>query len=651
MSSKDHERRIRHEKIKAALAKKPSKIIPNKLGITPDSIRKIITPGQQKRELKKQVIETNKRNRPLKARRTSPRIVNVHHLTEINTPYLTKTSEYPTPEWFKTTEKADVSIIIPLYKSAEVVKGLIRSWDFDSSHNVEIIFVDDQCPQNSKDVIVKQLESKKKKIGKIYSNLVNLGFGVTCNVGAHFATGDYLIFLNADTLVTKNWIEPIISLLKDEEIGIVGNLQIKKGGLWDNSIDSAGSEWSWSSRSFLHIGRHTYEGQELAQPYYTHNCPKDLMHVAEREMVTGCCLGIRKDLFEEIGGFNPNYKIGYWEDSELCMTVREKGYKVLFQPKSKIYHLLSHSKSGSHAFQNHNRDYFFNKWVNSGRIDKIVRAKRTTPDVRTILLKRRSSNGDVLIASGVCAGLKKLYPNASIYFDTDCKEVLKNNPFIDEIIDDHEKEKSVQLYYNLDMCYELRPKTNILKAYAEAVGVKVEDCKLHLKTDPIEIPEEYVVIHSGSTNWAGRNWTSSNFDEIARRLQKNYKVVCVGKGDHLVPCHFDLRNKTSIAELATIIKNAKLFVGIDSFPFHVAQTFDVPTVCFFGSILPESRIISDKVTAVSANTLACIGCHHRKPAPSVVTNMCETKNLDCINLVTIDMMWKAIESKLNANNL
>jgi ADP-heptose:LPS heptosyltransferase/GT2 family glycosyltransferase len=656
-AERDRERKIRHEKIKKALAKKPSKSLQNKFGITPDSIKKINTPAKQRKELKK-VIENNKRERPLKAKRTNPRIVDVKSLANINTPYLTKTSEYPTPDWFRTTEKVNVSVIIPLYRSSEVIKGLIRSWDFDDSYKIEIIFVDDYCPQNSKDVIVKNIEARKKhlnnKVGKIFCNLTNLGFGPTCNVGAHFATGDYLIFLNADTIVTKNWIPPIIELLKNEDVGIVGNLQIKKGGIWDGSIDSAGSEWSWASRSFLHIGRHIYAGNDLPQPYYTHNCPKELMQVAEREMVTGCCLAIRKELFDDIGGFNPNYKIGYWEDSEICMNVRERGYKILFQPKSKIYHMLSHSKSGSHAFQNQNTDYFMNKWVNSGRIDKLVSAKRNIPDVRNITIKRRDSNGDVLLASSVCPALKKMYPHALIHFDTNCKEVLKNNPYIDGIINEHEKERPIQLYYNLDMCYEQRPKTNILKAYAEAVGVEEADCKLFLdtSTDVPNLPEKYIVIHSGSTNWAGRNWSTSNFDEIARRLKNNgHYIVCVGRGDHLVPCDLDLRNKTNISQLSTIIKNANLFVGIDSFPFHVAQTFDTPTVCFFGSILPETRIVSKNVEAVNAKNLACIGCHHRKPAPSVVTNTCETKNLDCINLITTDTMWSAIERKLNANDI
>ena len=127
-------------------------------------------------------------------------------------------------------------------------------------------------------------------------------------------------------------------------------------------------------------------------------------------------------------------------------------------------------------------------------------------------------------------------------------------------------------------------------------------------------------------------------------------MICVGKeGDHEIPCGLDLRGQTGIGELASVIKGAKLFIGIDSLPMHVAQTFDVPGVCFFGSIDPSLRIVSDNLTAVTADDLACLGCHHRKPAPSVVTNVCETVTLDCVDLVSVEKMWEAIRGKLHVD--
>lgn len=98
-------------------------------------------------------------------------------------------------------------------------------------------------------------------------------------------------------------------------------------------------------------------------------------------------------------------------------------------------------------------------------------------------------------------------------------------------------------------------------------------------------------------------------------------------------------------QLAFIIQNALAFVGIDSFPMHVAQTFNVPGVCFFGSIKPESRIIRPNMKGVTAH-LPCLGCHHRKPAPCTATAECERGIAECINQVSVDDMLQEINKIL-----
>jgi ADP-heptose:LPS heptosyltransferase len=430
----------------------------------------------------------------------------------------------------------------------------------------------------------------------------------------------------------------------------VGNLQLKDGGVWNGTIDSAGSEWIWEGETFSHIGRHTYHRQNLPVPMRPENAPSEILQVAEREMVTGCCQAIPTSLFREIGGYNPNYRIGYWEDSELCMTVKELGYKIMFQPNSLIFHKLGHTGSGGHKFQSHNRDYFFNKWVNSGRIDKLVGSPRPRSfHINTVYLKRTGANGDVLVAAAVASALKEKY-NCQIIFCTGCPDVLKGNPHINKIIQDQNiKAREHQIFYDLDMVYEYRPYTNILDAYAQAVGVSKEKCKLHLSISrpKVQLPNDYVVIHPGRTMWAGRDWKQENFAEIAKRLtDQGLQVVLVGNGDYPIVNAMDLRNQTTIAELAYTIKNSKLFIGIDSFPMHVAQTFDVPGVCFFGSVNPDTRILSTKMHGITAKSLPCLGCHHRKPTPCTVTNICQIGHQDCIDQVTVDDMYQKINEIL-----
>ena len=98
------------------------------------------------------------------------------------------------------------------------------------------------------------------------------------------------------------------------------------------------------------------------------------------------------------------------------------------------------------------------------------------------------------------------------------------------------------------------------------------------------------------------------------------------------------------------MSKAKAFVGIDSLPMHIAQAFDVPGVSFFGCILPETRLYSKNMQGITAVDLPCLGCHHRKPAPSTVTQICDTGTLDCIKNVTVDDMWRKVKNMLRELN-
>lgn len=567
---------------------------------------------------------------------------------------------YPTPSWYTWDEKADISVIIPLYKSSSVLKDLIQSWDLKDNMKVEMILVDDDCPHNSKEEAVRLWTDRrselKGKVGKILYNPVNQGFGVSCNIGAAHASGDILVFLNADTVVTSGWLRPIARMFKKDDVGIVGNMQLRHGGVWKDTIDSAGSEWDWGCKCFKHIGRDIYNGVVLNKALRLDNCPKDIFEVQEREMVTGCCLAIRKDVFQEVGGFNPNYRIGYWEDSELCLVVREKGYKVMYQPNSKIYHKGSHSQSASHKYARHNVNYFANKWLNSGRIDSMVAAKRPIPmkDVGNVLVRRHSAHGDVLIAGAVAAAIKKKYPQCSVMFNTDYPELFKNNPHINRTVQTHEiSERQFQLYYNLDAAYEFRPFTNILEAYADVVGVDAADCELFIDQEKVDgLPDEYIAIHAGNTRWAGRNWSPMKFEIVASKLMsQGYKVVLLGANrDHLLSNDVNLMNKLNAQQLAYVIDNARLFVGIDSFPMHIAQVCETPGVCFFGSVDPKTRLVNDSIRPIQAPGLQCLGCHHRQTPPCVFTAQCEIGVQECVNEVSIPMMMKKIEEVWQTTN-
>lgn len=542
-----------------------------------------------------------------------------------------------------------------MFKSRKVISDQIRRWIGDDHIRYEILYVDDRCPQKSKQAVFKAWNDRpdKEKFNvRLILSPANLGFGGACNLGAFQARGKYLVFLNADTTVTPNWLSPIVQTLEEPGVGIVGNLQLKEGGDLHGTVDGAGSEWSWEFMNFMHIGRHFFEGEPLENPLDPDDCPEILVP-GEREMVTGCCLSISKELFDNVGGFDLHYRIGYWEDSELCTSVRSLGYKIMYQPKSVIYHKLSHAGVGSHPFAAANQNYFTNKWINTFRLDKLVKDKRIVKPTKVsrIFCKRLDARGDVLVATAILPALKKQYPNAVINFSTKCPEVLRGNPYINEILHPSAiPNASYQLLIDMDLAYERRPFTNLLDAYAELAGVPKRECEPFLAVeDPgIVLPSNYVVVHAGRTAWVGRDWYPERFREIADRLsEKGVKVVGIGgSGDHPVTSEHDLRDKLSIHQTAWVIKHARCFVGIDSFPMHIAQVFNVPGVCFFGSVLSETRLYRENMTPVTAE-VPCLGCHHRKIAPSTVTNVCENGETICEKELSLETIWQTIERKID----
>ena len=276
------------------------------------------------------------------------------------------TIELAVPEWFEFKTEPIISVIIPLYRSESVIEDNIRSWDNNCSIPTEIIYIDDACPSRSHEKIISSWKSRdcpSNGIGRILVNDSNQGFGTTNNIAAKHARGKYLVFLNADTLVTLNWLQPMFDLLhKDPGIGIVGNLQISRNGM----VISLGSEWYHDN--FVHSGVFVDRGKTLEHPYTLSSIPQELLRPHEKDMVTAACSMMPSKLFFEVGGFDQDYKKGYFEDSDLNMKVRQLGKKIMVQPKSVIVHYGSHSKSNNHPHVAQNAALFKSRWTQNGHI-------------------------------------------------------------------------------------------------------------------------------------------------------------------------------------------------------------------------------------------------------------------------------------------
>jgi ADP-heptose:LPS heptosyltransferase len=140
----------------------------------------------------------------------------------------------------------------------------------------------------------------------------------------------------------------------------------------------------------------------------------------------------------------------------------------------------------------------------------------------------------------------------------------------------------------------------------------------------------YILLHLENTrrDWEGRNTDPENLLVIARRLAaEGYCIIEIGN-DNPPSGEFTHIGKLSLDEFTVLTKRATAFVGIDSFPMHVAALYDKPILGFFAATQPE--VVLPPVTRLVAmrnESLACNGCVYVvRPRDA---NRCVLGHLEC----------------------
>lgn len=231
------------------------------------------------------------------------------------------------------------SIIVLTFNNLEFNQKCISSVLENTLGDFELIIVDNA----SNDGTAEYLKSIEDNRVKVLLNKENRGFSRGNNQGAREATGEILVFLNNDTEVRKDWLNPLLEQLKRKDVGIVAPKLLYP----DGKLQHAGIVISDK-----HIPRHVYRrfGSEFA--------PANKLR--EYKAVTGACLAIKKEVWGKAKGFDEQYINGL-EDVDLCLKVRELGYKVFYVPQSIVIHHESISKDRfAHVFRN--IEIFLDRW-------------------------------------------------------------------------------------------------------------------------------------------------------------------------------------------------------------------------------------------------------------------------------------------------
>jgi len=222
-----------------------------------------------------------------------------------------------------------VSLIIVNYNGKVHLKRCIESVLKTDYNNLEILFVDNGSTDSS--VVYMQEQFGKDARLRIIRNECNLGFAGGNNVGIKNSKGKYVIFLNNDTEATNSWVKELVSVAEsDPSVGACQSKLLVLGST--DVLDGAGD--------FVTVHGLAFPRGYLDKDRYS--------KVEEVFSGKGAALLVRRDILNEAGFFDEAYFNGY-EDVDLCWRIRLRGYKVMFVPRSVVFHVgrASTGKSGS----------------------------------------------------------------------------------------------------------------------------------------------------------------------------------------------------------------------------------------------------------------------------------------------------------------
>ncbi len=240
-----------------------------------------------------------------------------------------------------------VSIIIPMYNQVDYTYNCICSvYENNDFKDYEIIVADDQSTEDT--TIVREN----------FQNIVylrnepNLGFLRNCNHAATYARGKYIVFLNNDTQVQKDWLAELLYIFEQyPDTGLAGSKLLYPNGMLQ---EAGGIIWrDGRGHNYGHTGN-------PLKPEFN--------YVKEVDYISGASVMIPAELWKEAGGFDEYFLPAYCEDSDLSFRLREMGYKVRFTPFSMVVHFegVTHGRDldkGIKQYQVVNQAKFKERWA------------------------------------------------------------------------------------------------------------------------------------------------------------------------------------------------------------------------------------------------------------------------------------------------
>jgi len=219
-----------------------------------------------------------------------------------------------------------VSLVIPTRDGLDLLQICVMSiLDKTTYTNYEILIIDNQSTQPETLTFFSRIQEEDPRV-RVLRHDQPFNYSAISNFGVQSAIGSIIGLINNDTrVISPDWLTEMVSHACRSDIGCVG----AKLYYADETIQHAG----------MTLGIRGAAG-------HSHRClPRDahgyftrLMCVQNLSAVTAACLLVRREIYEEVGGFNERDLTVAFNDVDFCLKVREAGYRNLWTPYAELYH-------------------------------------------------------------------------------------------------------------------------------------------------------------------------------------------------------------------------------------------------------------------------------------------------------------------------
>lgn len=247
-----------------------------------------------------------------------------------------------------------ISVIILNKDHKDDLERCITSLKQSTYENYEIVIVENNSTEDTIWNYYKELE-KDNRI-KIIKCQGEFNYSAFNNEGVRQSEGEVLVFLNNDIeVINPSWMEEMVMYAVRPENGIVG------------------ARLFYPDKTLQHCYIITGAGEDRVAIHAGHMLPENDYGYLDRigfvqnvNAVTGACMMLRRQVYDEVEGFDENLPVAY-NDVDLCLKVRQKGYGNIYTPYATLYHYESLTRGRDNKEQERKRlsaeaEYMRNKW-------------------------------------------------------------------------------------------------------------------------------------------------------------------------------------------------------------------------------------------------------------------------------------------------